>query len=143
MERSESGKLRHSMRDAFACESRAKVATGLVGAGRRARSGERVGESQGINVHAEVVVPARDRARLERLCRYVCRPPIAQNRLEEMEGGKLSYLLKKPWRDGTVALVLEPMDLIARGVRSSRRRRLHRLRCEPDDTATWCVITGC
>ena len=27
---------------------------------------------------------------------------------------KLSYLLKKPWRDGTVALVLEPMDLIAR-----------------------------
>ncbi len=29
-------------------------------------------------------------------------------------GGKLSYLLKKPWRDGTVALVLEPMDLIAR-----------------------------
>jgi len=81
---------------------------------KRARSGERVGESQGINVHAEVVVPARDRARLERLCRYVCRPPIAQNRLEEMEGGKLSYLLKKPWRDGTVALVLEPMDLIAR-----------------------------
>ena len=81
---------------------------------KRARSGERVGESQGINVHAEVVVPARDRARLERLCRYVCRPPIAQNRLEEMVGGKLSYLLKKPWRDGTVALVLEPMDLIAR-----------------------------
>jgi hypothetical protein len=81
---------------------------------KRARSGERVGESQGINVHAEVVVPARDRARLERLCRYVCRPPLAQNRLEEMEGGKLSYLLKKPWRDGTVALVVEPMDLIAR-----------------------------
>ena len=81
---------------------------------KRARSGERVGESLGINVHAEVVVPPRDRARLERLCRYVCRPPIAQNRLEETEGGKLSYLLKKPWRDGTVALVLEPMDLIAR-----------------------------
>jgi len=81
---------------------------------KRARSGERVGESQGINVHAEVVVPARDRARLERLCRYVCRPPIAQNRLEQLPGGKLSYLLKKPWRDGTVALVLEPLDLIAR-----------------------------
>ena len=55
---------------------------------KRARSSERVGESQGINVHAEVVVPARDRARLERLCRYVCRPPIAQNRLEEIPGGK-------------------------------------------------------
>ncbi len=81
---------------------------------KRARSGERVGESQGIDVHAEVVVPARDRARLERLCRYMCRPPIAQNRLEDIPGGKLSYQLKKPWRDGTVALVLEPIDLIAR-----------------------------
>ena len=39
---------------------------------KRARSGERVG--QGINVHAEVVVPARDRARLGRLRRreHVC-----------------------------------------------------------------------
>ena len=80
----------------------------------RARTGERVAESQGINVHAEVAVPAHDRARLERLCRYLCRPPIAQDRLEEMEGGKLSYLLKKPWRDGTTALVLEPLNLIAR-----------------------------
>ena len=44
----------------------------------------------------------------------MCRPPIAQNRLEELPGGKLSYLLKKLWRDGTVALVLEPLDLIAR-----------------------------
>ena len=81
---------------------------------KRARNGERVGESHGINVHAEVAIAARDRARLERLCRYVCRPPIAQDRLEEMKDQKLSYLLKKPWRDGTVALVLEPLDLIAR-----------------------------
>jgi hypothetical protein len=35
------------------------------------------------------VVVARDRARLERLCRYVCRPPIVQDRLEEPRGGKL------------------------------------------------------
>ncbi len=52
-----------------------------------ARKSERVGESGAINVHAEVAVPPRDRARLERLCRYVCRPPIAQERLEEMANG--------------------------------------------------------
>jgi hypothetical protein len=68
----------------------------------------------GFNVHAQVAIPARDRARLERLCRYVCRPPIAQDRLEEHATGKLRYTFKKPWRDGTVALVLEPLDLIAR-----------------------------
>ncbi len=80
----------------------------------RARKTERVGESGGLNVHAEVAVPARDRARREHLCRYLCRPPIAQERLEETATGKLRYTLKRPWRDGTVALVLEPLDLLAR-----------------------------
>ncbi len=31
----------------------------------------------GVSLHANVAVPARDRKRLERLCRYVARPPIA------------------------------------------------------------------
>ena len=35
-------------------------------------------------------------------------------RLEETANGKLRYSLKKAWRDGTVALVLEPLDLLAR-----------------------------
>jgi hypothetical protein len=60
----------------------------------KARVAERVGESLGVNVHAEVAVPAGDRARLERLCRYVCRPPIAQERLVEARDGRLRYVLK-------------------------------------------------
>ena len=79
-----------------------------------AREAQPFAEVMGFNVHAQVTVPARDRARLERLCRYVCRPPIAQDRLEQHASGKLSYTLKKPWKDGTVALLLEPLDLIAR-----------------------------
>ncbi len=47
---------------------------------------------------------------------------VAQERLEEMTSGKLRYTLKRPWRDGTVALVLEPLDLLARGVRASTDR---------------------
>ncbi len=39
---------------------------------------------------------------------------VAQERLEEMTSGKLRYTRKRPWRDGTVALVLEPLDLLAR-----------------------------
>ena len=94
----------------------------------RARDGEPVADIMGFNVHAQVAVPARDRAKLERLCRYVCRPPIAQDRLEEQPSGKLRYTLKKPWKDGTVALVLEPLDLIARVCALVPPPRLHMVR---------------
>ncbi len=80
----------------------------------RVREAQRFAEVLGVNVHAQVAIPARDRARLERLCRYVCRPPLAQDRLEQHASGKLRYTLKKPWKDGTVALLLEPLDLTAR-----------------------------
>jgi len=69
---------------------------------------------RGFNVHAKVVVDGRDRPRLERLCRYLARPPIAKDRLERTSDGRLRYELKKPWRDGTVAVFLEPLDLMAR-----------------------------
>jgi hypothetical protein len=68
----------------------------------------------GFNVHAKVAVDGHDRKRLERICRYLGRPPIAQERLERLQGGRLRFTMKKPWRDGTTALVFEPLDLIAR-----------------------------
>jgi hypothetical protein len=37
----------------------------------------------------------------------LCRPPIAQERLEETAGGKLRDTLMRPWREGTIAIVLE------------------------------------
>ena len=40
----------------------------------------------GFDLHAAVVVPRRDRARLERLCRYALRPPIATDRLHPDRG---------------------------------------------------------
>src|SRR4030095_4081302 len=35
----------------------------------------------GFDLHAAVVVPGRDRARLERVCRYALRPPVAKDRI--------------------------------------------------------------
>jgi Putative transposase len=35
--------------------------------------------------HAAVVVPGRDRARLERVCRYALRPPVAHDRIRLTE----------------------------------------------------------
>lgn len=67
-----------------------------------------------MNVHAGVTVHGRDRAGLERLCRYVTRPPIALERLTERDDGCVEYAFRKPWRDGTRAVVLTPEDLVAR-----------------------------
>jgi hypothetical protein len=122
-----------------ACCSAAASGLGLVGerAGQpllrivdpsRAREGEPFAEVMGFNVHAQVAVAAHDRARLERLCRYLCRPPLAQERLEETPSGKLRYTFKKPWKDGTVALLLEPLDLIARVCALVPPPRLHMVR---------------
>ena len=68
----------------------------------------------GINLHAAVAFDARDRPRMERMCRYLARPPIAQHRLSQREDGSLRYEMKRVWRDGTSAIVLQPLDLIAR-----------------------------
>ena len=95
---------------------------------KQAREQEPAATVLGFNVHAKVCVPARDRARLERLCRYLCRPPIAQERLEELSSGNLRYALKKPWKDGTVAIVLTPDDLLARICALVPPPRLHMVR---------------
>jgi hypothetical protein len=59
-------------------------------------------------------VPAHDRRRLERLCRYVARPPLALDRLEATSDGRLTYRLKTPWRDGTTHVVMERRELLER-----------------------------
>jgi len=66
----------------------------------------------GVSVHADVAVPARDRDRLERLCRYVARPPLAGERLEQLSDGRLLYALKRRWRDGTTHVLFESLELI-------------------------------
>jgi putative transposase len=52
----------------------------------------------GFNVYAGDAIDGRDRKRIERMCRYLARPPIAMERLIEA-GEDLRYELKKVWRD--------------------------------------------
>ncbi len=59
-------------------------------------------------------MPANDRQRLERLCRYTGRPPVAGERLRELPDGRLLYELRHRWRDGTTHVAFEPLELIDR-----------------------------
>jgi len=73
-----------------------------------------VGKVAGFSLHAGVAARADQRQKLERLCRYISRPAIAQQRLSLAPNGNIRYQLKTPCRDGTTHVVFEPLDFIAR-----------------------------
>jgi hypothetical protein len=89
---------------------------------------EALAEVGGVNVHAKVVIDGRDRKRLERLCRYLARPPLSQERLELHDDGRVRYRFKAAWKDGTHAVLLEPLDFIARLCALIPPPRFHLLR---------------
>ncbi len=70
------------------------------------------GSLYGFNLHAGVRVPASDRSRLERLCRYAARGPFATERLTLTPEGDIVYRLRRRWRDGTTSLRFSPDELI-------------------------------
>ncbi|HKX06519.1 MAG TPA: transposase [Methylomirabilota bacterium] len=43
---------------------------------------------------------AHDRAGVERLCRYILRPPFAQERLRLRADGRVALELERAWHDG-------------------------------------------
>ena len=61
-----------------------------------------------------MAVPARRRDRLEHLVRYVLRPPLALAGLTESSGGQRLYEFRRAWRDGSTALLLQPLELLER-----------------------------
>ena len=66
----------------------------------------------GFDLHADTQVRAKRRPRLEQLCRYLLRPPIAEDRLSFASDGRVLVRLKTPWRDGTDHIALEPQELL-------------------------------
>ena len=77
-------------------------------------TGRRSARLEGFSLHADVAVPARRRDQLEKVCCYIVRPPLALERLTESTGGPLRYQFRRPWSDGSTALLLEPVELLER-----------------------------
>jgi hypothetical protein len=67
-----------------------------------------------------------ERKKLERLCRYVARPPLAHPRLGR--DGLVVHRLKRPFRDGTTEFLFEPLDFLARLAALVPRPRSHLIR---------------
>ncbi len=82
--------------------------------GRPFRLPPRCANCDGYGLHAGVVIGAGKRAGLERLGRYIARPPLAKTRLEERTDGDLCITLKRPWAEGTTAIVLSRLELLER-----------------------------
>ncbi len=76
----------------------------------------RCAATHGFSLHANTKIEAHDRKKLEKLCRYTARPPIAMERLSETENGKLLYKLKTPYRNGTTHILLDPLELVEKVV---------------------------
>ena len=70
--------------------------------------------ASGFSLHAGVAAEAHERQKLERLCRYITRPAVSEKRQSLTSGGNVRYQLKTPYRDGTMHVIFEPLDFIAR-----------------------------
>jgi hypothetical protein len=79
----------------------------------------------GFSLHAATCCEAKQRDKLEKLCRYITRPAIANERLSTNERGQVIYRFKQPFRDGTTHVVLDPLDFISRLAALVPRPRLN------------------
>lgn len=55
---------------------------------------------------------ADERQALERLCRYITRPALANERVQCNAAGQVVLKLKTPWRDVTTHLVMSPLEFM-------------------------------
>ena len=83
------------------------------------RTGQRKGDDlvsqqAGFSLHAGIACKSHQRKKLERLCRYITRPAIAERRLSLANNGNVVIALKTPYDDGTTHVVLSPMEFMGR-----------------------------
>jgi len=108
-----------------------------------------VGDVSGFSLHAGVATKANERAKLERLCRYITRPAVSTKRLAVTRNGGVRYELKTPWRNGTTHVIFEPLDFTApahpcaRGISASMHVISRLVSLVPKSRVTSPDFTGC
>ena len=79
----------------------------------------------GFTLHAATRAGALDPTGREALLRYVLRPPVAQERVEQRPNGLVRITLKKAYTDGTIAVDMDPLSLLCRLATSVPSPRFH------------------
>ena len=64
-----------------------------------------VSQQAGFTLHAGIACKSHQRKKLERLCRYITRPAIAERRLSLASNGNVVIALKTLYDDGTTHVV--------------------------------------
>ena len=90
--------------------------------------GELVVQDNGFNAHAKTRAGALDDEARARLLRYVLRPPLSQERLAILPDHRVRLTLKRPWSDGTYALEMDALALLARLASAVPPPRQHQTR---------------
>ncbi len=68
----------------------------------------------GMNLHAATTADGRDRKQLERICRYLLRPPFAHDAITALPDGRVCVSFKTPWRSGTAHADMDAHQFLAR-----------------------------
>jgi AcrR family transcriptional regulator len=68
----------------------------------------------GMHLHAATTVDGRDRQQLERLCRYLLRPPFAHDAVRALPDGRVRVHFKAPWRRGLAHADMDADKFLAR-----------------------------
>ena len=67
-----------------------------------------------MHLHAATTVDGRDRQQLERLCRYLLRPPFAHDAVTALPDGRVRVHFKAPWRRGVAHADMDKDKFLAR-----------------------------
>lgn len=94
-------------------------------------------QAGGFNLHAGLLVRAGQRDRLERLCRYALRPPLAQERLQRTADGEISMTTP-----GEYWMTVDRLDVLA-CPRCGGRLRLAGLIEQRRSCGASCGTWGC
>lgn len=66
-----------------------------------------------------------ERKKIEKLCRYIARPPVAIARLSLNQKDQVVYTLKKAYDDGTTHIVMTKLELLEKLAALVPRPRIH------------------
>jgi len=66
----------------------------------------------GFSLHAEVYCAPWERDKLEKLCRYIARPAVSEERLKQLPSGDIVLKLKTKYSDGTSHLLFSGLEFV-------------------------------